>query len=115
VANILQDFDYSTYYRLLEEAKDEGIRLVHNQDFYAGGGFTFAWRRCSEFSRDKMVEVAVSFCSPKDQFCRKIGASLTLYRFIEMGSTIMLPVGSEDSAHIVHALRSVFHSCIPDL
>lgn len=105
--NMLADFDYEKYYDLLDQALESDIKLVHTQGNF-GGGFTFAWRRCSEFRRDRMIEVAVTFCSPKDQFCRKIGASLTLDKFINDGYTIMVPAGSENSEEIVYNLRRMF-------
>lgn len=107
--NMLADFDYDKYWYLLEEASAQDVKLVHTQNIFKHGGFTFAWRRCSEFRRNRMVEVAVTFCSPKDQFCRKIGALLTLDRFFS-GSVIMVPAGSENSEEIVRKLRYMFGS-----
>lgn len=113
--NILADFDYELYHNLLDWAADEDVHVVHTHGYQQPlkGGFTFAWRRCSEFARGRMVEVAVTFCSPRDTFCRKIGTLYALSNF-ENGSTIQLPVGSEDSAEIVEKLRYIFiHSALP--
>jgi len=105
--NILADFDYAGYESLLDFAKEEAVHIVHTH-FDPKGGYTFAWRRTSEFVKGRMVEVAVSFCSPRDTFCRKIGAYNALTNF-DNSNTILLPVGNEDSAKIVENLRRVFY------
>lgn len=104
--NIYNEFDWEDYYRLLELAMDEEVRLVHTN--YGMGGFTFAWKRESAFAKSRMIRVAISFCSPKDQFCRKIGAYNALNNWFNMEDTILLPVGDEDSAVIVARLRHTF-------
>lgn len=105
--NILADFDFAGYEDLLDWAKEEDVHIVHTH-FDHTGGYTFAWKRASEFVKGRMVEVAVSFCSPRDTFCRKIGANNALTNF-ENGNTILLPVGDSDSAVIVEKLRKVFY------
>lgn len=107
--NILADFDWEGYNSLLEWAKQEDVHIVHTH-FEHKGGFTFAWKRTSEFVKGRMVEVAVSFCSPRDTFCRKIGAYNALANF-DNGSVILVPAGSEDSAAIVNNLRAMFYNC----
>lgn len=111
--NILADFNYEEHADLLAAAGEDGVHLVHTQydDGTNKGGFSFAWSRCSDFASGRMVEVAVSFCSPRDTFCRKIGATNALRNFYD-SRTILLPVGSSDSAEIVHNLRRVFFSSI---
>lgn len=101
--NIFENFDYDEYYELLNTALFDKVYLVHNNE--GMGGFSFIWKRESPFKSGKMVRVAVSYCSPKDQFCRKIGALNALNNFYNKEETILLPVGSEDSAEIVAKLR----------
>jgi hypothetical protein len=71
------------------------------------GGFSFAWKRDAGFAKSKMVEVSVSFCSYKDQFCRKIGTYNALANFFN-GYTILVPAGSVDSDSVVRTLRNMF-------
>lgn len=111
--SILADFDWDGYNALLEWAQEEDVHLVHNT-FGGKGGFSFAWRRNSEFASGRMVQVAVSFCSPRDTFCRKIGAYNALANF-DNGDTILLPVGDEDSAIIVWRLRKLFETAVIEL
>lgn len=107
--NILADFDYERHAALIDWALESDVHLVHTRDPYGHkGGFSFAWRRCSEFAKGRMVEVAVTFCSPRDTFCRKIGAINALALF-EEGNTICVPVGDEDAATIVERLRWMFN------
>lgn len=111
--NILTDFDLEGYYSLLQKAHSNGVSIVHTHapEFReAGSGFTFAWKRAAKHIKCRMVEVAVSFCSPKDTFCKKIGAYNALANF-DYGHTILLPVGNEDSAQIIHNLRQTFMYC----
>ena len=103
--NLFENFPYPEYYELLSLAKEEDVHLVHQNMGY--GGFSFAWRRMSDFAKGRMVEVSVSYCSPRDQFCRKIGAYHALNNFTN-DATIQVPVGDEDSAVIVQRLRNMF-------
>ena len=103
--NIFENFDYDEYHELLNMAIDHDVHVVH--DMNLRGGFTFAWQRDTPFAKGRMVKVAVTFCSPRDQFARKIGTYNALKNFGE-GKFILLPVGSEDSAVIVERLRSTF-------
>lgn len=106
--NIFDGFDFEEYAALLQSAADDGLHIVHNFDQdYPMGGFSFVWARESEFKKARMIRVAVAFCSPKDQFCRKIGSYHALVNWYS-GNSIALPVGDEDSAVIVYRLRKLF-------
>jgi len=108
--NIFEDFDYEGYESMLQSALDQGVYIVHNFDVDNPlGGQTFVWARESEFKKSKMIRVAVSWCSPKDQFCKKIGTYNALFNWYENGDTLLLPVGDEDSAVIVRRLRHIFN------
>lgn len=101
--NIFANFDFDEYRALLDQALDESVHIVHTN--FGMGGFTFAWQRTSDFPKAKMVRVAVSYCSPKDQFCRKIGTFNALNNFYNKGESIVVPAGNQDSATIVANLR----------
>ena len=82
--NIFDDFDWDEYYRLMDVAHSSGVHVVHQNNIM--GGFTFAWQRATDFPKSKMVVVAVSFCSIKDQFSRKIGTFNALNNFFNLSS-----------------------------
>jgi hypothetical protein len=110
--SIFKDFDFDEYHSLLDFALKDGSHIVHTADFSGMGGCTFVWKRESPFAKGKMIRVAVSFCSDKDQFCRKIGAMNALNNFYNKEENILLPIGDPDSAVIVHQLRSLFYHII---
>jgi hypothetical protein len=103
--NLFENFPYVEYQELLDSALENDIHIVHQNYIY--GGFTFAWRRMSDFAKGRMVEVSVAFCSPRDQFCRKIGAYHALDNF-DKNLRIQVPVGDKDAALIVMRLRRMF-------
>lgn len=106
--NILANFDYERHANLIDWALENDVHLVHTRDPNSHkGGYSFAWRRCSEFAKGRMVEVAVTFCSPRDTFCRKLGAVNALSQF-EEGCAICVPVGDVDASVIVERLRWMF-------
>jgi hypothetical protein len=105
-------FDADVYDGYLCHANSKGIHIVHTRNGYGNmGGYTFAWQRTTDNIRGRMVRVAVSFCSEKDQFNRKVGSWNALSNFIE-GKSILLPVGDEDNTIIVENLRAVFHTAL---
>jgi hypothetical protein len=70
-------------------ATQEGIKFVH---FDEGDVVcTVAYRPCNPKKGLKMLEVAVSYKHPKDQFNRKIGARTAAERFLD-GRTICVPL-----------------------
>ena len=107
--DIYENFDSEAYAEMLAQAKEEEVHIVHHYDRdLPKGGYTFVWTRDNPFSRKgKMVRVAVSFCSSKDHYCRKIGASQALANFYA-GENILLPVGEQDSELVVEVLRNIF-------
>lgn len=101
-------FDQEMYEALLIAAKQEDVHIVHNFDrWYPWGGFTATWQRTNESAKCKMIRVSISYCSKKDQFCRRTGAFNALSNW-NSGNTIMVPIGCEDSEYIVRALRCMF-------
>lgn len=105
--DLFEDFDQQDYENQLNKAKRQDVHLVHTFDVgYPFGGFAFVWQRTTDNPRCKMIRVAVSYCSEKDQYCRKIGAYNALNNFFE-DNWILLPVGNADSAIIVQRLRDI--------
>lgn len=77
---------------LIEQARDEGVGIVHVFDYnYPKGGLTVAFRKISEYKSGIMVECAVATCSPKDTFSKKVGTQRALEMFFA-GETIGLPL-----------------------
>ena len=77
---------------LLEQAEEEGVGIVHvYSPEFPKGGLTCAFRKCTEYDGDVMVEVAVNVCSDKDSFSKKLGARGALTKFFD-GETICLPL-----------------------
>lgn len=109
-------FDRDEYEGLKSAAIEDGIHVLHVRRFGDAvfsldssrfGGATVAWRRAGFSARSKMIEVSVSWCSPKDVFCRRIGSFQALGNFYE-GNTILLPIGDEDNSEVVFRLRGLF-------
>lgn len=110
--NIFENFDFEQYAELLEKAKVDQVHIVHtfNKEQHKGG-FTVAWIRDEDYKgnlkNNKMVLVAVAYCSPHDYFSRKIGSRNALLN-IYGGNFVSLPIGSEDAGEIVARLRAIF-------
>jgi hypothetical protein len=112
----LQDFDYEAHQNLVQMAAEDGISILHiradntDSNIWADspfGGCTVAWKRTTDHRNGRMVEVSVSFCSPNDTFCRRVGSFNALSYFYD-GQVILLPVGHQDSENVVLSLRRVF-------
>lgn len=78
---------------LLRKAKVCGVGIVHihEHNSWRKGGMTVAFKKCNQYKHGRMVEVAVSVCSPEDIFSRKIGTKMALEKFFD-GYTIELPL-----------------------
>jgi len=106
--NIFEKFDFDAYRQALQAAKEDGIHLLHTFDPRSHkGGYTIAWQRDGDNPNSTMINVAVSYCSPKDYFARKIGAYNALVNAYS-GKFIQMPIGSDDSNRIVSELRLRF-------
>lgn len=71
------------------------------------GGVAIAFRKANNYKNCRMVEVAVSYCSPQDTFSKKIGGAQATKNFLE-GNTIMVPVRDKQDDTIVPALIRTF-------
>jgi hypothetical protein len=101
----LKDFPQAEYESLLDSALNEGVHIVHCRTGRKGGA-TVAWRRVGDDARNRMVEVSIAFCSPKDVFVRRLGTFNALNYFFD-GAAILMPIGSVDSAAINDAVRRI--------
>jgi hypothetical protein len=106
----LKDFPQVEYDSLLDSALNEGVHIVHSR-IGRKGGATIAWRRVGDDARNRMVEVAIAFCSPKDVFVRRLGTFNALNYFFD-GATILMPIGSEDSAAINNTVRRIANQAL---
>lgn len=70
-------------------ATKEGIKFIHFDE--KGVACTVAYRPCNPTKGLKMLEVAVSYKHPKDQYNRKIGAQTAAQRFLD-GHTVCVPL-----------------------
>ena len=95
---------------LLEEAKDVGVSIVHIFDEdHPFGGLTVAFRKCNSVSKNAvMADVALAYCSPHDNFSRKIGTAHALEKWFD-GYTIQMPLFMHEHVDGENALvKSIF-------
>jgi len=93
----------------VEDFEAQGIRVLHVfNKRRPHGGFTVAYRPCSNFKNSKMVECAVSTCSAEDTFNKRKGTQIALNNFGN-GKTIDLPILAVYTANdITFAIKACF-------
>jgi len=93
----------------VKDAELQGIRILHVFNKHRPhGGFTVAYRPCSNYKNSKMVECAVSTCSVEDTFNKRIGTQLALDNFAN-GRTVDLPILAAYCANdITFAIKACF-------
>lgn len=99
-------FDKQHYKELKQYAKNDGIVLAtrsDSQDNYSG--VTVAFQLPAAGLR--MVRVAVSYCSPEDEFKPKHGKYQALLKFMS-GEFIQLPIGDYDLSTVDEDLLDYF-------
>ena len=74
-----------------EQARADGVGIVHIRGDGDKGGLTVAYRLANSFKGCRMVDCAVQACSIEDNFVRKIGVRGALDRFYNE-DTIRLPL-----------------------
>lgn len=94
-------FDKIHYKDLKKEAKASGLRFVINE----GDNFVAVFSQPRNGMR--MIEVAVSFCSPEDEFVKKHGKYQALIKFFS-GESIQLPLGHLDLDEIAENIDMMF-------
>lgn len=78
---------------VIAEGLAQGIKLVHCKTIRKGmpyNGVTIAYRKTEDSRNNRMVEVAVAYCSKYDTFIKKRGAELAMQRFLN-GETVTIP------------------------
>lgn len=89
-----------------EDARPNGVSLCHA--FNPKGGVTIAYRKQNEYKNCRMVEVAVTYCSPADTFSKKIGSTRATQNFLD-GATVLVPLRDPVSPEeLVERLRWMF-------
>jgi len=92
------DFSKEHYQHLKAMAKQYNARTLSyiTPSAYAGinyNGFTIAYSPATERDDNRMIEVAVSYCAPEDEFKKKIGKYHALHKFFEENNFIHIPLG----------------------
>lgn len=89
-------------------ATKERVKFVHF-DNNNGTVCTVAYRPCNFTPGLKMLEVAVSYKHPKDQYSRKIGARVAAERFLN-GRTVCMPLRGKNNDETYWNLYHAFAS-----
>lgn len=93
------EFNKEHYKHLKEMAKAYKVSTITYITPAAGyegvgyNGFTVAYSPATELDDNRMVEVAVSYCAPEDDFKKKVGKYHALRKFFEENNFIHLPLG----------------------
>ena len=100
----------STFEEIL---RDHNITVTHIfNESRNKGGVTLAWRSCNTHRNTRMVEVAVAYCHPDDNYVRKVGSRLAVDRFLA-GNTVVVPARTGNSAgSIIDTLKQMFWTSI---
>ena len=89
-------------------ARPNGISIVHARSENMLGGATIAFRPANNYRNCRMVTVAVVYCSPQDQFNKRLGSALAVEKFLN-GETIQVPVRDPQNPDALpHTLRDMF-------
>lgn len=94
-------FDKEHYKMLKTEAEETDVytysEVAHREGKYNGISVAYA-QTLKDISSARMVEVAVSYCSPEDVYKKKHGKYQALLHF-NNGETIQLPLGEMLRVH----------------
>lgn len=88
---------------ITQQAVEEGVKFFHQMD--GENRYTIAYRPVSQ--RGKMLELAVAYTHPNDQYCKRTGARLAAERFLE-GKTVMMPIRSKSTLRTYYKLATLF-------
>lgn len=97
-------------------ARPNGIMITHARKIIwietgmetgMRGGATIAYRPANNNRNCRMVQVAVSYCSPNDHFNRRLGSALAVEKFLN-GETILIqarnPLNPDQLPHTLQAM-----------
>ena len=90
---------------ITEEATRYGVRFMHFM--YTDAPCTVAYRPASSNKNCKMLEIAVAYKHPNDQYCKKTGASIAAERMLA-GNSIFMPLRGRDNYDTMYQLNQVF-------
>jgi hypothetical protein len=96
----------------VQDGLAHGVKLLHctGLSVYSAqyNGATIAYRRVTNTKNNRMVDVAVSYCSKHDSFNKKVGARLAMENFRD-GKTVSVPVRQNNSdEQMIENLRQMF-------
>lgn len=96
----------------VQDGLAHGVKLLHctGLSLYSEhyNGATIAYRRVTTTKNNRMVDVAVSYCSKHDSFNKKVGARLAMENFRD-GYTISVPIRQNNSdEQMIENLRQMF-------
>ncbi len=88
-----QPYDKETYKYFKKAAKEAGITVATREDNFGDSyiGLTVAFKPAFVNPECRMLEVAVSYCSPEDTYKRKHGKYQALNKFYD-GEIVHLPL-----------------------
>lgn len=97
---------------IVQDGLAHGVKLLHctGLSVYSGqyNGVTIAYRRVTSTKNNRMVDVAVSYCSKHDRFTKKVGAHFAMESFLN-GNSISVPVRQNNSdEQMIENLRQMF-------
>lgn len=90
---------------LTQQATEEGIKFFHQM--HGDARYTVAYRPITE--NGKMLEIAVAYTHPRDQYCKRTGARLAAERFLE-GKTVVMPIRDKNPYKTYYKLATLFHN-----
>jgi hypothetical protein len=99
--------DYST----TEDATAVGVRFAHLFEPGRKGGCTVAYRPVSFAKNSKMLEIALAYTHPRDQYVRKTGAELAAQRWLD-GQTVTMPLRGRDNHETQYNLWRAFYNSV---
>lgn len=88
---------------ITQQATEMGIKFYHQM--WGHTRYTVAYRPVSE--RGRMLEIALAYTHPKDQYCKRTGARLAAERFMD-GKTVVMPLRGGSPEITYHNLASLF-------
>lgn len=104
-----KELGYPDAERYFYEAQALGVRIAHLQRPENKGGCTVAYRpQLGPGTRGRMLEVAVSYTHPNEQYVKKVGAQIASWRFL-VGETICVPINARTPSQTIQNLWHMFY------
>ena len=89
-------FNKEHYKQLKRDCKQVGVHVYTTEEQYSTvhNGVSVAFGSTTDSQKGRMLEVAVSYCSPEDKYKRKHGKYQAMLHFSN-GNTVQLPLNKE--------------------